>query len=203
MYASRARFALFLFLAMAIISSCCTKPDIFHYKIAETAFGFLPYDVNSSFSMKHSSGAVDHFTMIAHQDEEFWIEGCADCCMEEYGEYFGFQFEGDSSKQRLKIGLTDYGPETSNISTKIEIFTAYQGYFHFGAEYDPCPSPSGMVSCVDSLEIQGATYHYVYKLLPQWGSATSDLDSDTVWYNADFGILKLHQYNGDTWELLP
>ena len=123
--------------------------------------------------------------------------------MEEYGEYFGFQFEGDSSKQRLKIGLTDDGPETSNVSTKIEITTAYRGYFHFGAEYDPCPSPSGMLTCVDSMEIQGVYYRYVYKLLPQWASATSDLDSDTVWYNADFGILKLHQYNGDTWELLP
>ncbi|MEY3443354.1 MAG: hypothetical protein RLZZ519_1635 [Bacteroidota bacterium] len=199
----RLGFAALLLLMAVNFQGCCTKAVEYHYKIAEAAYGFLPYDVNSEFRMKHSSGAVDHFTMVEHRDEEFWIENCGDCCMNEFGEYFGFQFEGDSSKQRLRIGLEDDGPETSENTTKVKIITAYRGYFEFGAENDPCPSPSGMLTCIDSLEIQGATYFHVYKLLPHSGSATSGLDSDTVWYNAHDGLLKIRQFNGETWELLP
>jgi hypothetical protein len=186
----------------ACISSCCTKPEEFHYKIAEAAFGFLPYDVNSEFWMRHSTGAVDHFTMVEHKHEEKWVADCGDCCMDEYGEFHLFKFKGDSSQQILTAGLINDGPRETSPSY-VKIFAGSRVSYAFAAESDPCPSSTGRLTCLDSMPIQGVVYQHVYRLFPEWVTGSSPRDQDTIWYNPDFGILKIHQFGGGSWELMP
>jgi hypothetical protein len=181
-------------LALVIaLAGCCDTIVINNGPLPETALLLVPYQAGETYRFKHSNGLVINFETSRETRDEW-------------------DFERPCTEVRYQLNSTRLTPDYPifNLSFSISNSNAphIDCYASFGNSwfYIPSDEPqTGVFEMVDSLIISNTTFYNVFMLAnyntPYFGN--QGIYSDTLFYNYDFGILKIVMSNNESYEIVP
>jgi hypothetical protein len=178
-----------------ILSSCwpCDTVIIENGTLPDAALKFIPYQNGETYQFQHSNGLIINFESIRETREEWTY--CTECCKNEY------HFEVNSTILIPDYPVFDFQFEISNEDTALYICNAFIGRNGFviptsEVQYD-------FFERVDFIVIDSKCYYEVWKL-KSYGSYYNEdtVYADSLFYNYDFGILKILMSNGEYYKIV-
>lgn len=191
--------ALFLFPSLLLtLNACCDGEGDRYYPIPPQLDACLPYGEGSTFAMRDSAGTTSTFSVSSYFHDWVWIEDCAECCNNDYGEVRALTFRADNSSMELHASLStnEYNEVTQ---TTLYLGGGPQSEMRLDLDGQDCLYGT---TCHDSLQISGQTYLDVFQVPNNWHDTSATIVK-YVWYNFADGFLKYELWGGETWELVP
>jgi len=179
-----------------LLNGCipCDTVIIENGPLPDSALRFVPYQNGKIYKFRHSKGLVINFDTYRETREE-WTH-CAECCSYEY------HYEVNSTRLTPNYPIFDFYFEISNRDTSY--FECYTTIGKYGFYIPTADFQLDYFEKVDSLIIDSVTYKDVFKLNSDYGSYY-DKDSiyaDSLYYNYEYGILKILMSNGESYEIV-
>ncbi len=159
-------------------------PLVEEYKLS------IPYQDGKIYKLKYSDSLVINFT-AQRILEDLMVNNCAECCGET-------QFQIDKTILTADYPLFDIQFELNNRDT-----TNIECYTKIGNTYFYIPVTEAQITRtdkIDSLIIDSISYKNVYVLYSNY-STNSNKPLDSLFYNYDFGIVKLILSNDEIYTI--
>lgn len=145
----------------------------------------VPYKDQGIYSFKYNDTLIINFD--AYRGLEQGIDQCAECC-------YGVKYEIDKTVLTSDYPLFKISFEVDNLDTSDIHFYAKVGPDYF---YIPTPEwPPQYVEKSDSMMVNSFWYINVYKLKSSASPNSNYVYADTMFYNYDYGILKIKMSDG-------
>ena len=198
----RSRFS-YLLIFLFVFQSCCRPEPDRYYDIAEVDLAFVPYDSSSTFRLQDSLGrAVNFFSVETHSLRYEYVDDCAECCDDNYGQVYSLQFRGDNPAVSIHVILSQLGFGGNPYKPTLEFWLHPESKFQIVLDGSDCPIYGGF-GCHDSLRINGHLYEHVMEMVPSYNHYNDSTSVGRLWYTKSHSILKYKTLDGQTWEVMP
>ncbi len=159
----------------------------------------FPYKGYDTIVFKVSSGHIVHFYGSGIDSGSFVKSySLNDHCHAtdyHYNQFFVVHFTSPDYTGKLDFYIKkEYDGGSTYLMAKFNY-----SYYTVGAGAFKLPPPHPAFYDYDSLEINGRTYRYIQSCSNNDGS----IQDDFVLLNREFGLLKIHTEDGETWERVP
>ena len=177
----------------ALFHGCwpCHTITIENGPLPEKALAFVPYQDGETYKIGHSKGLVINYR-ATRETTDGWTE-CTECCKYEY---------------HYQINTIRLVPDYPVFELYFEISnpdTAFINCYGSAGKYNFLIPASEMQSeyfeSEDSLKLGDIFYKDVFKLKSSYWSHQDSIFADSMYYNYEFGILKLIMSNGEYYEI--
>jgi len=159
------------------------------------------YGLNAEFRLEHTAGRIETFSLLNAGHEEIETGNCGNCCAQEYQDILFVLFKAETSASQIKLELSQGGTEGVYEPARLALTINNNGIFY--ADLVPgslCATQPGLM-CHDTLTIAGNLYYDVFEFNNQ-GTSQSQEMPETLFFNADHGLLKYTTLDGAAWQLL-
>lgn len=182
-------------LLMISLIACppCNPIIVDNGQIPEQALSTIPYQDGDTCVFKHSNGLEINFfvTRQTTTESSYW----------EHCEEYTYQYQINSAKLLPDYPVFEFNLAISNLDTTNLNFYASIGKFGFMV---PVSEEQYMYAAiVDSVFIASDWYYDVFRLKSDYYNYnfSDSIYADSLYYNYEFGILKILMSNGEYYEI--
>ncbi|MCK5538945.1 MAG: hypothetical protein KAI79_19125 [Bacteroidales bacterium] len=186
---------IYLLAILPLISGCipCDSTDVHLPPIPDNILAFVPYQNGDQVILEHSEGYQIEFstTRFKYYDQDY----CDHCCE------YTYHYEVDN---------TILSPDYPIFSIQINLSSADSIHYFMdlsiGSDYFPIPLVEDQYQqfeILDSIQLLDSTYYDVFKFKSSenYYSNTASIYVDSLYYNHNFGILKIIMNNEEYYTL--
>lgn len=173
------------------LAGCCDTIVINNGPLPETALLLVPYQDGETYSLKHSNGLIINFATSRETRDEWDFERP---CTE-------VRYQLNSSRLTPDYPIFNLSFSISNSrAPHIDCYASIgNGWFYIPSD----DTQTGEFELADSLIIGNHTFYNIFILanynVPYFGH--QGIYPDTLYYNYEFGILKIVMSNNESYEI--